>query len=240
MVVFDSREGRVLGERPRKMIDPKEWEWLNEQAQGGFDHLLLIDTLPFLLIPALHHVEAWNEAVCAGAWGERLVPVGERIRRAIDLEHWAAFNESFRRMEDLLTKVGSGRRGQPPATIVAIGGDVHHAYLAEVGFPREESVKSAVYQAVCSPYRNALDRHERAIVRAAQRPWMERLLRPLARAAGVKEPRIRWRLAQPPTFDNQFATLEFEGRSATLRIQRTVRDEADNRSIQTSLERKLS
>src|SRR5687768_3676874 len=24
MVVFDSREGRVLGERPRKMIDPKE------------------------------------------------------------------------------------------------------------------------------------------------------------------------------------------------------------------------
>ena len=240
MVVFDSREGRVLGERPRTMIDPKEWEWLNEQAQGGFDHLLLIDTLPFLLIPALHHVEAWNEAVCAGAWGERLVSVGERIRRAIDLEHWAAFNESFRQMEELLTEVASGRRGPPPATVVCIGGDVHHAYLAEVAFPREEGVKSAVYQAVCSPYRNALDKHERAIVHAAERPWMERLLRPLARLAGVADPRIRWRLAQPPTFDNQFAALELDGRSATLRIQRTVRDEADNRSIETCLERKLA
>ena len=117
---------------------------------------------------------------------------------------------------------------------------MHHAYLAEVGFPREEGVKSAVYQAVCSPYRNALNSHERRIVRAAQRPWMERVLRPLARLAGVADPRIRWRLAQPPTFDNQFAALEFDGRSATLRIQRTVRDEADNRSIQTSLERKLA
>jgi hypothetical protein len=240
MVVFDSREGRVLGKRPRRMIDPKEWEWLNAQAQGGFDHLLLIDTLPFLLIPALHHVEAWNEAVCAGAWGEWFVPIGERIRRALDLEHWAAFNESYRRIEDLMTEVGSGRRGPPPATIVGIGGDVHHAYLAEVGFPRDVDVQSAVYQAVCSPFRNALDSHERAVVKAAQRPGMERLLRPLARSAGVADPRIRWRLAESPTFDNQFATLELEGRSAAFRIERTVRDEADNRSIETSLERKLA
>ena len=240
MVVFDSREGRKLGTRPRTMVDDREWEWLNEQAQGGFDHLLLVDTLPFLLIPALHHVEAWNEAVCAGAWGERLVPVGERIRRALDLEHWAAFNESYRRMEGLLTEVASGRRGSPPATIVAIAGDVHHAYLAEVGFPRDVRAKSAVYQATCSPFRNALDAHERAVVRAAQRPGMERLLRPLARSAGVPGPRIRWRLAQTATFDNQFATLELEGRSAWLRIERTVRDEADNRSIETSLERRLA
>jgi PhoD-like phosphatase len=240
MVVFDSREGRVLGERPRKIVDDKEWEWVNEQARGGFDHLLLVDTLPFLLIPALHHVEAWNEAVCAGAWGQRLVPLGERIRRAVDLEHWAAFNESFRRMEGLLTEVASGRRGSPPATIVAIAGDVHHAYLAEVGFPRDASAKSAVYQAVCSPFRNALDSHERRIVHMAERPGMERLLRPLARAAGVPDPRIRWRLAQGPTFDNQFATLELEGRSAVLRIEKTVRDEADNRAIETSLERKLA
>jgi len=240
LVVFDSREGRVLGERPRKIVDDKEWEWVDEQARGDFDHLLLVDTLPFLLIPALHHVEAWNEAVCAGAWGERLVPVGEKIRRAVDLEHWAAFNESFRRMEGLLTEVASGRRGRPPATIVALAGDVHHAYLAEVGFPRDAGPKSAVYQAVCSPFRNALDSHERRIVQLAERPRMERLLRPLARAAGVPDPRIMWRLAQSPTYDNQFATLELEGRSAMLRIERTVRDEADNRAIETSLERKLA
>ncbi len=47
-----------------------------------------------------------------------------------------------------------------------------------------------------------------------------------------------WRRA--PTFDNQFATLELDGRSAVLRIERTVRDEADNRGIETSLERKLA
>jgi hypothetical protein len=240
MVVFDSREGRVLGKRPRTIVDPKEWERLNDDARGGFDHLLLIDTLPFLLIPGLHHVEAWNEAVCAGAWGSWAVPAGERIRRALDLEHWAAFNESFRRIEELLLEVASGRRGPAPATIVAVGGDVHHAYLAEVGFTSGTHVESAVYQAVCSPFRNALSSHERRIVRLAQRPGVERLLRPLPRSTGVPDPRIRWRLAQRATFDNQFATLELEGRSAVLRIERTVRDEADNRSIETSLERRLA
>ena len=96
LCVFDSREGRMLAERPRKMIDDEEWDWITEHTRGGFDHYLFADTLPFLLVPALHHVEAWNEAVCAGAWGERFVGIGERIRRALDLEHWAAFNESFR------------------------------------------------------------------------------------------------------------------------------------------------
>jgi hypothetical protein len=240
MIVFDSREGRKLGTPPRTIVDDKEWEWVDAQAKGGFDHLLLVDTLPFLLIPALHHVEAWNEAVCAGAWGEWAVPLGERLRRALDLEHWAAFNESFRRLQALLTEVASGRRGPPPATIVGIAGDVHHAYLAEVAFPKQAGAESAVYQAVCSPFRNALDAHERGIVHAAQRPGAERVLRSLARAAGVPDPQIRWRLAQRSTFDNQFATLVLEGRSASLRIERTVRDEADNRSIETSLERRLA
>jgi hypothetical protein len=240
MVVFDSREGRTLAKRPRTIVDDKEWEWIEEQARGGFDHLLFVDTLPFLLIPALHHVEAWNEAVCAGAWGERAVPVAERIRRALDLEHWAAFNESFRRMEGLLIEIAAGRRGPPPATIMGLAGDVHHAYLAEVALPRDAHAGSAVYQAVCSPFRNALDAHERKIVSIAKRPGMDRLLRPLARAVGVPDPKIRWRLAQAPTFDNQFATLELEGRGAVLRIERTVRDEANNRSIETSLERRLA
>jgi len=240
MVVFDSREGRTLAKRRRTIVDDTAWERVVRDARGGFDHLLLVDSLPFFLIPALHHVEAWNEAVCAGAWGERAVGVGERIRRAVDLEHWAAFNESFRRMEELLTEVASGRRGPAPATIVGIGGDVHHAYLAEVAFPHGARAESAVYQAVCSPFRNPLDGHERRVVRTAQRSGAERLLRPLARAAGVPDPRLRWRLAQPPTFDNQFATLELDGRSALLRIERTVRDEADNRTIETSLERRLA
>jgi len=240
LCVFDSREGRTLDERPRKIIDDQEWEWITRHADGDFDHYIFADTLPLLLVPALHHVEAWNEAVCAGAWGKRLAGLGERIRRALDLEHWAAFNESFRRMVRLIGEVGSGRRGRPPATIIAIGGDVHHAYLAEVAYPPEQGVQSAVYQLVCSPFRNALNAKERAVVRNAARRGAEPLARVLARTAGVPDPEISWRLAQSPTFDNQFATLELDGRSAVFRIERTERDEADNRSIATSLERRLA
>jgi hypothetical protein len=143
-------------------------------------------------------------------------------------------------MVRLIGEVGSGRRGNPPATIIALGGDVHHAYLAELEYPSHQGVQSAVYQAVCSPFRNALNAKERAVVRWAARRGAARLARVLARAAGVPDPEVSWKLAQSPTFDNQFATLELEGRSARFRIERTVRDDADNRSIETSLERRLA
>ena len=240
VVVFDSREGRVLDGPKRKIVDDREWEWIEEQASGDFDHLLLVDTLPILLSPGLHNIEAWNERVCAGAWGRALRAPGERIRRALDLEHWAAFNDSFERMERLIAEVGSGRRGHPPATIVALGGDVHHAYLAEVAFRRGTGIRSAVYQAVCSPFRNALDRHERAVVRFGSR-WPGPLLtRALARSAGVAAPALRWRLTQPPTFDNQFATLELDGRHARLRIEKILPGEWRNPRIDVSLERVLA
>jgi hypothetical protein len=238
--MFDSRVGRTLGKRPRTIVDDKEWEWITAHAQGDFDHYIFADTLPFFLVPALHHVEAWNEAVCAGAWGDRAARIGERIRRGLDLEHWAAFNESFRRMVRLLGEIASGRRGPAPATVIAIGGDVHHAYLAQIEYPESELAHSAVYQAVCSPFRNALNSRERSVVRNASRGGAARVTRALARAAGVPDPEVSWRLAQSPTYDNQFATLELDGRSAVFRIERTVRDDADNRSIETSLERRLA
>jgi len=240
VVVFDSREGRVLEGRKRKIVDDREWRWIEEQVRGDFDHLLLVDTLPALLPPALHHLEAWNEAVCAGAWGRWLTGAGERVRRTLDLEHWAAFGDSFEKMARLLAAVGAGAHGEPPATIVAVGGDVHHAYLAEVGFRRRAGVRSAVYQAVCSPFRNALDRHERAIVEAATYEQAEGVSRALARAAGVPAPEIRWRLVQDPTFDNQFATLTFDGRSARLKIEKIVPGDWRNPRVDISLERTLA
>jgi hypothetical protein len=240
VVVFDSREGRVLEGRKRKIVDDREWKWIEEQVRGDFDHLLLVDTLPFLLPPALHHFEAWNEAVCAGAWGRWLTGAGERIRRTFDLEHWAAFGDSFEKMARLLAAVGAGKHGEPPATIVGVGGDVHHAYLAEVGFRRRAGVRSAVYQAVCSPFRNALARHERTVVRSTARPIVARLMQMLARSAGVPDPDIRWRLAQGPTFDNQFATLELDGRAARFRIEKILPGNWQRPGIETSLERRLS
>jgi PhoD-like phosphatase len=240
MILFDSREGRIVGTSPRRINDDAEYEWLSARASGDVDHLLLVDTLPFLLLPAFHHLEAWNEAVCGGSWGDWATGLGEKLRRALDFEHWAAFNYSFRRLERVLTEVASGKRGRPPATIVGVGGDVHHAYLAEVGFRRGTGAKSAVYQAVCSPFRNPLDRHERLTVRLGDSRPAERIAHVLARSAGVPDPTIGWRVVQPPTFDNQFATLELDGRSAVLRIERTERGESDAHRIVTSLERRLA
>ena len=240
MILFDSREGRVVGRSPRRMNDDAEYEWLSGKATGDVDHLLLVDSLPFLLVPAFHHIEAWNEALCGGAWGRWATGWSEKLRRALDCEHWAAFNFSFRRLEKILAEVASGRRGRAPATVIGVGGDVHHAYLAEVGFRKEVGAQSAVYQAVCSPFRNPLDRHERKTVRLGLSRPAELVAHTLARTAGVPDPAIRWRLVQPPTFDNQFATLELDGRSANLRIERTERGEPDGHRIAISLERQLS
>ncbi len=239
LVVLDSREGRVLGEKPRRMFDDDEWDWLNERITGDVEHLIVADTLPILLPPAMHELEAWNEAVCAGAWGGLAARAGERIRRAIDLEHWAAFQHSFRRLTGLIEDVGAGRRGDPPHSITMIAGDIHHAYLAEVAFRREAGVRTPVWQAVCSPYRNPLDEHERRIARFGCSRAAEPIGRALAAAAGVPAPDLRWRLVQPPTFDNQIATLWLDGPRAELRIERTSPSE-DDPSLQTSLERRLA
>ncbi len=136
-MVIDSRCGRVLEGERREMVDDDEWAWIEEQAGGDFDHLLLATSLPFALAPAIHDLEAWNEAVTAGAWGRLAARVGERIRQGIDLEHWAAFNDSFDRLGALIEAVAAGQRGRPPGSVVVLSGDVHHTYLAELSFPGE-------------------------------------------------------------------------------------------------------
>ncbi|SDM69986.1 hypothetical protein SAMN05216368_10242 [Cryobacterium flavum] len=42
---------------------------LGERMRGGFRHLLVGTSLPFLLPPGLHHLESWDEAVSTGASG---------------------------------------------------------------------------------------------------------------------------------------------------------------------------
>ena len=71
LLVLDSRGGRVLETGDRSMVDAKEWEWIVEQTKDCASHLLLASSLPVLLPPAVHGLEAWNEAVCDGAWGPR-------------------------------------------------------------------------------------------------------------------------------------------------------------------------
>ena len=163
----------------------------------------------------MHFVEAWSEAVAGGAWGSVAARRGrEACARPADMEHWAAFQESFARLTELFRAVGTGERGEPPASIVTLSGDVHHAYLFEVGYPRGTGMKSGVWQAVCSPYRNPLEQ-----ARAPEHP--DRHVAPFERRrcarspglAGVRDPGIGWRMVgDGPWFDNQVATLVVDGR----------------------------
>jgi PhoD-like phosphatase len=241
IIVLDSRAGRVLEPGNRSMLDDAEYDWVSEHTHGDFDHLVLASTLPILLSRAMHWFEAWNEKVCEGAWGSAFAGIGERIRQGLDLEHWGAFEKSFHRVTGLMQEVGSGRHGEPPATITALSGDVHHAYLAEVGFRRGAGMKSAVYQAVSSPFRNPLDSKERAAIRLSSAKGTEALTRVLARSAGVKPLDVNWRFVEDPTFDNQVGTLEIDGRDALVRIERALPgDGGGPPRLETTLERRLS
>jgi hypothetical protein len=240
VMVVDSRAGRVLEPGNRSMLDGGEYEWVADHTVGGFDHLIFATTLPLLLSRAMHYFEAWNERVCDGAWGSAAAHAGERIRQGLDLEHWSAFGKSFRRAVELVKEVAAGRRGDPPATVLALSGDVHHAYLAEVAFRRGERVKSAVYQAVCSPFRNPLDAHERGAIKFSASKPAELIAQALATAAGVPDPGIRWRFNGDLTFDNQVGVLEIDGRSARLRIEKAVPGDDGRPALETTLERRLS
>jgi hypothetical protein len=166
--------------------------------------------------------------------------LGEKARRAVDFDHWASFEKSFQLLRELLEEVGTGERGRAPASIVILSGDVHHAYLAEVGFRPDVGMTSNVYQAVCSPYRNPLDEKERRAIRTGfSRPFIA-AMRALGRAAGVRDPGIRWRLAEGPYFDNQVATLRIDGREALLQLDKTVPGDEDGRRLECVFERRLA
>jgi PhoD-like phosphatase len=240
LIVMDSRAGRVLEEGDRSMFDHDEWEWISEKARGDFDHVLLGTSDPYLLAPALQNVEAWSEKVCDGAWGSRAAKLCEKLRRGIDFDHWGSFEKSFVLLERLMAELGSGQRGKAPATIVLLSGDVHHAYLAEVEYPGSAKVRSAVYQATCSPFRNPLDARERRVVRAGNSAPLRWMTRALARSAGARKPGIKWRLCDGPYFDNQVASVRIEGRKAELRLDKTKAGEHHEQSLERSFERRLA
>jgi hypothetical protein len=238
-VVIDSREGRVLSEGRREMLDEPEWRWAEEQMASRADHLLLASTLPVLLPPAAHYLEAWNEAVCDGAWGKRWARIGEKVRRAADLEHWAAFQNSFHRLVGVLETVGAREPGPAPASIVLLGGDVHQAYLEEVQFKSGAAIESRVYQAVCSPFRHPLPRRERVAFTIGRRSRVfAGVVRRFARAAGVREPSIRWRMLHEPTFENQIGWLRIDGRKLWLTLERVGGGERPE--LEATFERELA
>lgn len=125
---------------------------------------------------------------------------------------------------------------------MTLSGDVHHAYLAEVAFPPGAGARSAVWQAVCSPFRNPLDGNERRSIKALWTRPAEALTRRVRRAVGVKDPDIRWRnVGGGPWFDNQYGVLTIDGRRMDVRIEKAVPDGHDGEvSLECVLEHRLA
>ena len=247
LIMMDSRAGRVLEEDHRAILDGEEWAWIEAQATGEFEHLVFGTSLPFLMAPGLHHLEAWNEAVCAGACGRPAARLGEKLRQAADLEHWAAFGTSFTALAELLRSVAAGERsnGEPPASVSVLSGDVHHGYLARMDFGDEVAnngaPRSPVYQAASSPLRNPLSLPERLGMRFGWSGPGERLGKILTRLAGVAEPEARWSLLHKrPWFDNHVSTLTLRGRRASLKVEKPFSEDGGEPRLDTVLERWLT
>jgi hypothetical protein len=231
LLVLDSRAARVLSDGRREMIDEEEWDWIVDHSEGRFDHLVLASTLPVFLPPGIHHLEAWNEAVCAGRWGRTAARLGERLRRAVDLEHWAAFNTSFERLCAWLGRLACANDPPAPATIVILGGDVHNAYIADVAVSPDQ--KSRVVQIVCSPFRNPLSASQRRVVRLTASAPAAKIFGLLARLARVPALSADWRLVRGQTFHNSLGELELDERAARVRLSRSPREDEQAEQLQT-------
>jgi hypothetical protein len=228
LLVIDSRCGRVLADGRRAMVSDPEFEWIEQQVEGGgFQHLVVATSMPWLLPRALHDVESWNEALCAGSRGRILARAGEWLRRAVDLEHWAAFRASFDRLGRLFARVGRGEHGAAaPSTICVISGDVHHSYISEADYA--PLLDSRVFQITCSPINNTIPLPMRLVFHAGWSKTLELLTKALGRLTRVPPLPIRWHHPSGPHFGNMLARLILDGPEARVVLERSAPSESSH------------
>ena len=122
--------------------------------------------------------------------------------------------------------------------MVVLSGDVHHGYLAEIGFG--DGAQSPVYQATSSPLRNPLGFPERLVMRVGWTKRGERVGKALARLAGARQPDVSWRLAhQEPWFENHVSNLQLRGREASLVVEKTTPEDVEEPRLHKILEHRL-
>jgi hypothetical protein len=233
LVMLDNRCNRVLTPGARAMLPATEWDWFLDRAHGDYDHLVVGSSLPWLMPPAIHHLEAWNERI-AESRHARTAAFGESVRRAFDLEHWAAFGKSFNALGELFRRLGEGGPDAPsgrvgaggayaaPASISVLSGDVHHSYAARADFGHP--LATTVMQLTCSPIHNQVPAPMRPLMRFSWSRATARMVRGLSRSAGVPRPALRWKRVAGPYFGNAVGTLRLAGTTATARIEGTTKD----------------
>lgn len=219
VVVIDGRNNRVLDGPTRLMVGVDEWAWVRDQVLGARGHVVIATTLPVFISDGLHDFQVWSERVCAGAWGRRAAKWGERMRRALDLEDWSAFEASYRDVVALVTEAATAE--SPPHSVVIASGDIHFTYAAKVPLHR---AGAPVWQVVSSPMRNALIPPERGVMRftltragRAAGGLLRRMVR-----AGNTRPGIE--VVAGPLFANNLCELRYDGARAELCIEHCVPD----------------
>jgi len=224
LLVIDSRCGRVLTEGRRSMVSDREFSWIEQQVEDGdYDHLIIGTSLPWLLPRALHDIESFDEALCRGVRGRLLASFGEHLRRAVDLEHWAAFRASFDRLARLCRTIATGGPGRrPPATICVLSGDVHHTYVSEVTMGA--AVETRVFQLTCSPFHNSIPLPMRLVFKLAWSRFAHRLSAGLSRLGRVPPVDISWETTAGPYFGNHVAMLKIDGRTAEFALAKSAFD----------------
>jgi hypothetical protein len=228
LLVIDSRCGRMLETGDRSIVSEAEFAWIERQVEGDYNHLLVGTSLPWLLPRALHDVEAWNERLADGSRGPRMARLAELFRRGANLEHWAAFRDSFDRLACVGRGEHAGSGGQAPATVCVLSGDVHHAYAARAHYPAEAdkaTIRSKIYQLTCSPVHNFIPPAMKVIFRVSWSRVAETFTRfLLQRVSHLPAQPLSWERLAGPHFGNEIATLRLDGRSATLVIEKAGRD----------------
>jgi len=219
VVMLDNRYARVLTPGRRAMVSATEWAWFASVVTGegvDYEHLVIGSSLPWLMPYAIHDLEAASER-----WAESdsrvVASIGERTRRAMDFEHWAAFGASFDDLAATLATIGSG--DARPASISVLSGDVHHSYVARATYGPD--VRTPVYQLTCSPVHNRVPGAIKPLMRSAWHRRGKRIGRVLARRAGAVRPLVSWRKLAGPFFGNAISTLCLDGPSASVTIERT-------------------
>jgi hypothetical protein len=231
MVVVDSRAGRVLEEQRRQMLDDAEFDWVDaalaRAAQEGVQHVVVGTSLPWLLPPAIHEIERWNETLNVRHEGRPLGRAAEALRQAADLEHWAAFGHSFERLGRSLTALARGEHGPAPATALVLSGDVHHAYAAELVAPA--GLTTRVHQLTVSPLHNQAPHPIRVGFRIGWSRWARALTAGVARLARTPRTQLAWRKEAGPFFGNQIGELVLDGPRARFLLWVTGRPDGGER-----------
>jgi hypothetical protein len=230
LVMLDNRCNRVLTPGRREMLPATEWDWFLDQAHGDYDHLVVGSSLPWLMPPGIHHLEAWNERTADSA-RPRVAAAAERVRRSFDLEHWAAFGRSFDALGELFRRLAEGEPGgrvgagevyAAPASISVLSGDVHHSYVARAEYT--PALRTPVMQLTCSPVHNEVPVFLRPLMRFSWSRAAAKGVRGLAKAAGVRKPAWSWKRLAGPYFGNAISTLRLSGATATVRVEGTGKD----------------